>query len=165
MPFKDKSSSKAKKSINAAHMRWAAKPENKAKVAAINKRYRDKNKEKLGVKYREYKKQPRSLFSQRARKFGITVDELTALIARHEGKCAICNSTHRLVVDHDHGSNEVRGILCTPCNLGLAHFKDTPEFMELAAQYLRRAKQAMAEDPLAQRRGSGDPHAPDQQVT
>ena len=27
-----------------------------------------------------------------------------------------------------------------------------------------RAKQAMAGDPLAQRRGSGDPHAPDQQV-
>jgi hypothetical protein len=27
-----------------------------------------------------------------------------------------------------------------------------------------RAKQAMAGDLLAQRRGSGDPHAPDQQV-
>lgn len=41
------------------------------------------------------------------------------LLALQGGRCAICRArpkTKRLAVDHDHGTNEVRGLLCSRCN-------------------------------------------------
>lgn len=51
-------------------------------------------------------------------------------------QCVICGSKEKLVVDHNHISGEVRGLLCNHCNRGLGHFKDDPMLLEFAAQYL-----------------------------
>jgi len=51
-------------------------------------------------------------------------------------QCVICGETGALVVDHDHHTNKVRGMLCNNCNLGLGHFKDDPLLLEFASQYL-----------------------------
>jgi hypothetical protein len=51
-------------------------------------------------------------------------------------QCVICGSEEPLVVDHDHQSGEVRGMLCNHCNRGLGHFRDDPMLLEFAAQYL-----------------------------
>lgn len=44
-----------------------------------------------------------------------------------EGKCALCDvrfdRIKRPVVDHDHETGLVRGLLCTNCNLRLGHFE------------------------------------------
>lgn len=53
--------------------------------------------------------------------------------------CVICEATTNLVVDHDHKTNKVRGILCNNCNLGIGHFKDNPLLLEFASQYLHAA--------------------------
>ncbi len=54
-----------------------------------------------------------------------------------EGKtCEICNSEERLAVDHDHATGEVRGALCTRCNIGIGYFKDSPDLLLAARQYL-----------------------------
>lgn len=42
----------------------------------------------------------------------------------------------KLVVDHDHGTNAVRGLLCAPCNLGIANFQDRPDWMASAIAYV-----------------------------
>jgi 5-methylcytosine-specific restriction endonuclease McrA len=78
-------------------------------------------------------------------KYGISVEDYDNLLKEQDGKCAICGSkdTGRVdcknfAVDHDHATNDVRGLLCKPCNTGLGMFKDSPEMLEAAAAYLRK---------------------------
>jgi hypothetical protein len=57
------------------------------------------------------------------------------------GVCAICNFIplrRPLVVDHDHTTGEVRGLLCSQCNLGLGLFRDEPDYLTQAKEYLLR---------------------------
>lgn len=51
-------------------------------------------------------------------------------------QCVICGTNESLVVDHDHVTGDVRGMLCNHCNRGLGHFRDDPLLLEFAAQYL-----------------------------
>jgi hypothetical protein len=52
--------------------------------------------------------------------------------------CAICGEKpeRRLLVDHEHGSKKVRGLLCNFCNLGIGHLRDNPARCRAAAEYL-----------------------------
>ncbi len=56
------------------------------------------------------------------------------------GNCAICNepdpSGRRLAVDHDHDSGLYRGLLCSNCNTALGKFRDRPDLLRKAADYL-----------------------------
>ena len=54
--------------------------------------------------------------------------------------CQICGKKEDLVVDHNHKTNVVRGILCNHCNRGIGHFLDNESFLELAIKYLIRTK-------------------------
>lgn len=55
------------------------------------------------------------------------------------GLCEICGTTDRkLCVDHDHITGEIRGLLCSSCNVGLGYFRDSPELLTKAVQYLAR---------------------------
>lgn len=89
---------------------------------------------------------------QRARKdnslryhYGITIDDFDALLKSQNGLCAICEcrltSPH---VDHCHKSGQVRGLLCSPCNKGLGHFKDDPLVIRRALAYLTKLRVAPA---------------------
>lgn len=51
-------------------------------------------------------------------------------------ECVICGSEENLVVDHDHTTGQIRGILCSHCNRGLGHFRDDPELLEFARMYI-----------------------------
>lgn len=75
------------------------------------------------------------------RKFGIGVKEYNQMFARQQGCCAICGQhqeelSMRLAIDHNHETGDVRSLLCGECNLGLGKFKDKPELLRQAAQYL-----------------------------
>jgi len=54
-----------------------------------------------------------------------------------EGKsCVICGATEDLAVDHCHATGVIRGVLCRPCNLGLGYFRDNPQRLLGAVEYL-----------------------------
>lgn len=78
-------------------------------------------------------------------KFGITTERYWEMHAAQGGVCAICKNPEQairrgrpcdLAVDHDHGTGEVRQLLCSWCNTGLGYFRDSPELLALARQYL-----------------------------
>ncbi len=84
------------------------------------------------------------------RKYGITVNEYEAMLAAQYGVCWICKEPPkkvRLAVDHKHVLRDkrqnprdtrtrVRGLLCWGCNAALAKFKDDPERLRKAAEYI-----------------------------
>lgn len=76
-------------------------------------------------------------------RFGLTTEEYDRILASQNGTCAICAEPNsidrRLAVDHNHETGVVRGILCHACNLGLGFFRDSPERMHSAIEYLKRA--------------------------
>jgi hypothetical protein len=72
-------------------------------------------------------------------KYGMPPEEIERLPKR----CAICESTKQLVIDHDHKSGVVRGRLCHHCNVGIGWLGDSPQRLRDAAKYL--------ENPPAQR--------------
>jgi hypothetical protein len=74
------------------------------------------------------------------RTYGLSVEDFEEAERRQDGKCLICGTApNRLYVDHDHSTGRVRGLLCSECNLGLGKFKDNPDVLLTAAQYLRNS--------------------------
>jgi len=80
------------------------------------------------------------------RNYGITQTDYDQLYVAHDGRCAICRQIETriknsrvkwIAVDHDHKTNEVRGLLCHQCNVGIGSFKDDVELLEAAVRYLR----------------------------
>ncbi len=48
----------------------------------------------------------------------------------------------KLCVDHDHKTNQIRGLLCVNCNAGLGQFKDKVQFLAKAIVYLDSTRSA-----------------------
>lgn len=88
------------------------------------------------------------------RKYGLSLEHLTAILAAQHERCAICKrhwtdctagkrSRHdvmflqHLYVDHDHSTGKVRGLLCNNCNAGIALFAEEPVRLYNAVAYLR----------------------------
>lgn len=66
------------------------------------------------------------------RRWGVLPSVLTA--------CAICGGTEQLAIDHPHGAQHLRGVLCRKCNLGLGLFRDDPLLLQSAITYLAGAE-------------------------
>jgi uncharacterized membrane protein YqiK len=103
--------------------------------------------------YRETQKQtvkeywqanPRVRKNQRLRQYKISIEEYEKMLDAHGHKCAICGYSDKSqpkffpMVDHDHESGKVRGILCSNCNMAIGKMKDNPELLKRAAEYLER---------------------------
>lgn len=53
-------------------------------------------------------------------------------------ECSICHTSvgESAALDHSHKDGRVRGVLCHSCNVGLGYFKDNPESLRTAIEYL-----------------------------
>ena len=76
--------------------------------------------------------------------YGITLEDYNLQLTQQNGRCAICNTDspggrHKksLYVDHNHETGKFRALLCHNCNAGIGHFKENPEFMQRAIEYLK----------------------------
>lgn len=77
---------------------------------------------------------------RRARQLGLDPVVIAAHFKQHHGLCDICNQPpvtfKTLSIDHDHATGKFRGLLCSPCNLALGLFKDSPLRLTAALKYL-----------------------------
>jgi len=101
--------------------KWSTRsPEYKARHAAAAKTRRAANPEVVADCY------------SRSR-YGLTLGEYRAMI---KSPCAICGGTNRVVPDHCHKTDKLRGPLCWQCNIGLGMFKDDVDLLKKAVKYL-----------------------------
>jgi hypothetical protein len=94
------------------------------------------------TKRRKAKRTPK-----RATELGISDEEYARLLTEQEGGCAICGNqpkrlkkdgtTYRFMVDHNHRTGKVRGLLCFRCNRGLPTYA-TSEWLRSAYGYVLR---------------------------
>jgi hypothetical protein len=60
-------------------------------------------------------------------------------MAQHQGEaCAICKNHGKLVVDHDHETGEVRGLLCVGCNVLVGPSGKHAERLRKALAYVEK---------------------------
>ena len=68
--------------------------------------------------------------------YGVSPEKVEELKKKQNNLCAICEEDKPLVVDHDHSSNKIRGLLCNTCNLALGLIKDSLVWPDKAKKYL-----------------------------
>lgn len=75
-------------------------------------------------------------------KYGLTHAQYLALRDNQNGLCALCQKqAKRLVMDHDHVTDQLRQFVCDRCNMLLGFIEKTePEILEAALGYLKRHK-------------------------
>lgn len=77
------------------------------------------------------------------RKYGLTLADYDAMLAKQGGNCAICNAPEVdqfkgvFHVDHCHSTGAVRGLLCRGCNHMLGVVGDDPLKLLRAITYLK----------------------------
>ena len=79
----------------------------------------------------------------RTQRYGITPAEYHEMLDEQLGRCACCGSSNPkrkagFVVDHDHSTGLVRGLLCHSCNIGIGQLGDSISGLTNAVDYLRR---------------------------
>jgi endogenous inhibitor of DNA gyrase (YacG/DUF329 family) len=80
------------------------------------------------------------------RNYGITYADYTVMEEAQDHRCALCDRKGytmaeyhilKLVVDHDHKTGRVRGLLCHDCNRALGLLKDNLNTISKIPQYLQ----------------------------
>jgi hypothetical protein len=112
-----------------------------ARTQARYKKWYDKQpREKLNEQQQAYR--GRTDMARRLElkaKYGITLEQWAAMVSYAGNRCEICGvEDDSLCVDHDHVTNEVRGVLCRKCNRSIGQLGDTAEALQKAADYLAK---------------------------
>lgn len=88
-------------------------------------RYREKNRQSLRLKNRAFR-------------VDIQLEKFYELWNKEDGFCPICGAWFGevdFVLDHNHETGAVRGILCYSCNTGLGLFKENLDSLQKAMSY------------------------------
>lgn len=124
---------------------------NREHVNALRREARLRDPEKYRVRDRDRHKRDKTKRQDASlrRRFGIGLDDYERMLAEQNGGCAICGAAHttidkrtgqpqRLHIDHCHRTGQVRGLLCSNCNIGIGYFADDPDRLKKAAEYVSR---------------------------
>lgn len=129
-----------------ANKKW--RDSNRGKVALAKKNYAIRNWEAIREHRRRYmasRKVEASEYRRRwnlAKRYGLTIDQFTEILDSQGGCCAVCGAKEvRQVVDHDHETGMVRGILCVRCNVSIGGLGDTVDGVMRALKYLEKANE------------------------
>ena len=70
------------------------------------------------------------------RQYGITPEDYDRMHTAQHGRCGICLKEMKLVVDHDHATGRVRGLLCRPCNRSIGQLGEDADTLRRAAEWV-----------------------------
>jgi hypothetical protein len=73
------------------------------------------------------------------RKYGLSLETFQDLLKKQNYQCVcglLLNNNTKIVVDHCHNTNVVRGLLCNPCNTAIGLLKDNSDVLRNLANYL-----------------------------
>lgn len=115
-----------------------------------NQRFRENHPEYYKENWEKYRF--KQLNKRLKRVYGITYEEALDIEKSQDYKCAICKKpfdqslwhngmtlTYKFVIDHDHQTNNVRGLLCQNCNTLIGHAHDNIEILNNAVEYLQKS--------------------------
>jgi len=80
--------------------------------------------------------------------YGVTLEQYKDVLKAQNYVCAICGGgetdldvaglPRHMPVDHCHSTGDIRGVLCGACNRALGGFKDDPQLLRKAAEYVEK---------------------------
>ena len=117
---------------------------NKDKIKEVKKEYREKNKDKIKEYYEKNKDKIKE--SRLMRKYGLSLEDYEKMLVSQKYICPICkekldineNNGKRIVVDHDHNTEAVRGLIHANCNSLLGFAGDNNKILLNAKEYLEQ---------------------------
>ena len=119
--------------------------ENHKKIHKYQKQYREDNREQIRESGKQYRGTEKG--RENARKasikysYGLFYEEWLEMWESQNEKCAICGesflSPSNACIDHNHKTNEIRGLLCRKCNAAIGLLNDNPELLKKAIEYLK----------------------------
>lgn len=122
--------------------------DNRERYLKYSREYRKNNPKEIKKYDKQYKKDNperirRIKRDSRIKKiYGLSHKDWLGIWEAQDGECAICGRSFSkpsdALIDHNHKTNEVRGLLCNKCNLGIGHFDDNPRIIIKANEYLSK---------------------------
>ncbi|AGF91696.1 hypothetical protein SVPG_00013 [Synechococcus phage S-CBP4] len=92
---------------------------------------------------KEWAKRKGGTMYYRTVRYGMSPEEYEELLEEQLNCCACCGSSDPkrkagFVIDHDHQTGQVRGLLCHSCNIGIGQLGDSIFGLTQAINYLRK---------------------------
>jgi hypothetical protein len=137
-----------------AHYKQSPRYRERQNAARRTPEYRGRKNEWRRTDPRQKERARRDNRRQQLSRYGLTIDDYDRMLVAQGGVCAICGSppnpdgvraASRLHADHDHVTGRNRDLICLSCNVGIGHFRDDPDLMQAAADYIKRHRARVAE--------------------
>lgn len=109
----------------------------------LHKIYCEKNRDKIREQRKEFRRLNKDRLSFKKNRAKCPPEKFKMLFEEQKGRCAICNlhqnkMRRRIAIDHNHKTNQTRGLLCDNCNRCLGLLKDSKEILAKAIDYLNK---------------------------
>lgn len=71
-------------------------------------------------------------------RYGISLEIFNEMIKAQNGKCIICETETKLIVDHSHKTGIVRDLLCNSCNGVVGYCKENIKILQNTIKYIEK---------------------------
>lgn len=107
----------------------------KEKIRMYNLKFRETHPDTKNIRNRNEPPETKKKWNIKSR-YSMSIEQVDAMLDSQGGRCAICEvELGKYVIDHNHNSGKVRGLLCHKCNIKLGGWDDEG-FVSKALKYL-----------------------------